>query len=189
METINDYRRSLPLEQHLMAPVQAPDLSIEAVLTEGIWNLRGDASDEFFLRAVQAQLGLSLPVIIGETSSDGAATAICVGPDEWYLAYEPRHLALSLEIEEARFSFVDLSDQMATIDVSGMKARDLLSKAVSLDLHPAIFGAGKAARTLAAKAQVIIRHFEERPCYRITVRRSFANYLWDWLADSAKEYR
>lgn len=184
-----DYRRSIPLEQHLKHPVDAQDLSIAAVLDEGMWNLRGDCSNDLFLRSVQAQLGVSLPITIGQTASEGSITAICVGPDEWYIACQPRHLDLSLDIPDCSYSLVDLSDQMATIDVSGMKARELLSKAVSLDLHPTIFRAGMAARTLAAKAQVIMRHYDERPCFRLTVRRSFANYLWGWLADAAREYQ
>jgi sarcosine oxidase subunit gamma len=84
---------------------------------------------------------------------------------------------------------VDVSAQRTVIEVARADARDLLLKGCALDLHPRVFGVGRCAQTLLARAQVVLVPRTDEPAYRVFVRASFAEYLAEWLLDAAAEYR
>src|SRR3546814_8163491 len=89
---------------------------------------------------------------------------------------------------------LDLSDARTVIRLAGFGAPDVLARGCSLDLHPRSFAPGAVAQSTIAKAGVILHQVDgpEReggPVYDIYVARSFAEYLWLWLADAAAEYR
>ena len=67
-------------------------------------------------------------------------------------------------------------------------ARDLLAKGCTLDLHPRAFKVGACAQTGLARAGAILHLVDEAPTFEITILRSFADYMWVWLADAAEEY-
>jgi sarcosine oxidase subunit gamma len=70
--------------------------------------------------------------------------------------------------------------------VGGPRARDLLAHGCALDLHPRVFGPGRCAQTMLARAQVVLL---PRPDdFLVLVRSSFAAYLSEWLLDAATEY-
>jgi sarcosine oxidase subunit gamma len=71
----------------------------------------------------------------------------------------------------------------------GAAARRLLTKGCTLDLHPGVFGPGQCAQTGLAKAGVLIRPLPDNSGYDLIVRRSFADYLWQWLLRAGREYR
>jgi sarcosine oxidase subunit gamma len=58
-----------------------------------------------------------------------------------------------------------------------------------VDLHPRVFGPGRCAQTLLAKAQVIIHQVNDAPTFHLYVRTSFAWYVAEWLLDAMTEYR
>ena len=100
-----------------------------------------------------------------------------LGPDEW----------LVLGCREADFpeaaAAVDVSANRVVLELSGPDAADVLARGCSVDLHPSVFGAGRCAQTLLARAQVIlVRDDVDR--FRILVRPSFADYLRAWLTDA-----
>ncbi len=188
-----DYRRSVALAE--MAPLafggegQAGSVSLECVVEQGSWSLRGNADDASFTAAVAAAFGgLELARKVGETRTAGDVTALCLGPDEWLLVTADRQAALSLGAEAGHHSLVNVSDQYAVLDVAGPMARHLLSKCVQIDLSEAAFAVGSGARTLAAKTQVVIRLLDDSPRFRLMTRRSFGPYLWAWLQDACREY-
>ena len=44
------------------------------------------------------------------------------------------------------------------------------------------------AQSYISKATVLIDRLSDEPIFDISVRWSFAEYLWDWLADSSSEF-
>jgi sarcosine oxidase subunit gamma len=82
----------------------------------------------------------------------------------------------------------DVSSGQTVIAIDGEYARDLLAKGCTLDLHPRVFGPGACAQTLLAKAPVLICQRRDATRFELIVRRSFADYLWRWLEEAAKEF-
>ena len=93
-----------------------------------------------------------------------------------------------MHVDGAHAAVIDLSESRAVIAVSGVRARDLLSKGCTLDLHPRAFPVGTCAQTVLARASVLVHLVDDTPTFEITILRSFADYLWTWLADAAREY-
>jgi sarcosine oxidase subunit gamma len=156
-------------------------------------NLRGDPGDAGFLSAVRAAAGLELPLEPNATRRAGSVTALWLGPDEWLItapADEQRVLvpALRASLGERHAAVVDLTESRTVIAVSGAHARDLLAKGCTLDLHPRAFPVGACAQTGLARAGVVLHLVDETPTFEITILRSFADYMWVWLADAAQEY-
>jgi sarcosine oxidase subunit gamma len=69
------------------------------------------------------------------------------------------------------------------------RARDLLAKGTSIDLHPRLFGPGRCVQTGFAGANIVLRQIDEVPSFEILVPNSFAEHLWSWLEGGAREYR
>ena len=65
-------------------------------------------------------------------------------------------------------------------------ARELLEFGCPIDLHPRVFGPGRCAQTLLARANALIWHVADEPedTWRLFVRPSFAAYVAAWLADA-----
>jgi sarcosine oxidase, subunit gamma len=106
-------------------------------------------------------------------------TAVWLGPDEVLLT-SPFRTA-------AELGGTDVSAQRTTIRLRGAHARDVLETGCAIDLHPRSFGAGSAAVTMLAQANVILLCLGDND-YRILVRSSFAAYLAEWLIDAAHEF-
>jgi sarcosine oxidase subunit gamma len=149
---------------------------------------KGAAAD-----AVGLALGAALPVEAGTTARAGDLTVLWLGPDEWLVVGEPGaqrrvEALLRAAVAGEPASVVDVSAQRTTIEVAGDRARDLLAHGCALDLHPSVFGVGRCAQTMLARAQVTLLCVDAEPVYRVMVRSSFARYLAEWLVDAAVEY-
>lgn len=81
-----------------------------------------------------------------------------------------------------------VSGGQTVVRLAGSKVCDVLAKGCTLDFHPRVFKPGDCAQSTLGKAPITIRQIDEAPAYDIVVRRSFADYLWLWLQDGAKEY-
>ncbi len=168
-------------------------LKLQRLMDVGFVNLRGAAHSPDFSAAVLKVTGLDLP-LTPNTVVSGGCDIYWLGPDEWMLVGEQAQtsralLALSDELEGQHASFSDLSGGQITYRLSGDSARQLLSKGCSLDLHPSVFGAGACAQTGLAKASVLLRPLVDESGFDVLVRRSFSDYLWQWLLRAGREYR
>lgn len=86
----------------------------------------------------------------------------------------------------------DVSEGRIAFEISGARARDLLAKGCSLDLHPAVFNAHACAQTLLADLPVLIEARPPTPAgprYRVYCDISYRQWLQLWLQDAALEYR
>ncbi|MFM6990769.1 MAG: sarcosine oxidase subunit gamma [Rhodoferax sp.] len=160
-------------------------------------NIRGDAANPSFVDAVQRVTGLALPVQANTASLGASGQLLWLGPDEWMFKLPPGdaqyHAAGPLEAAESALrtalaghhvSLVPVGHGFTTLTVQGPGAAALLARGCPLDFHPRAFAAGAVAQSHVAKAGATVlclaagRHFE------LTVRRSFADYLFRWLCEA-----
>ena len=184
---------------HLKLAIRAADAPGDAgvamweVPPRTMVTLRGDPGDGTFTGAVQDVTGVDLPTGPMTAAGDGDVSILWMGPDEW-LAIAPLsarmrvfgNLARALETEAALVT--EVGDAMAVIGVSGPRARDVLAKGCTVDLHARAFGPGRCIRTMLAKIGVTLWQTGPTPDFEIHVHRSFAEYAWRWLEDAGQEY-
>jgi len=145
-------------------------------------------------RSVEDVLGTTLPVRANTAMAAGELDVLWLGPDEWLVVgpegqQEPLEKALRQAIGTEPGTVVDLSAHRTTIELTGERAREVLAKGCSLDLHPTVFTPGSCAQVLLAQAPVLLLAREgDTPAYWLLVRASFATYVADWLLDACVEY-
>jgi sarcosine oxidase subunit gamma len=156
-------------------------------------NLRLEADGPGLGEAVRL-LGVELPLAANTFTRGDALRCLWLGPDEWLVVCEPggpqevaERLRECLAGEHA--SVIEVSAAYAALELAGAKAREVLAKACSLDLHPRAFLPGQCAQSNFARTQAILMLEDDSPVFRLFVRRSFATYLADWLLDAMSEYR
>lgn len=167
----------------------------------GIVDLRGKAEAADFAAVAKTALGFALPTEAGTAAGKGDVTALWQGPDQWWIVTsggrdggeEGADLAdrLRKALDGQQAAVTEIGESRCCIRVAGPHARDLLAKGCPLDLHPRVFGAGRCAGSLLAKAGVtlhLVGDGPEGPAFEVYVLRSFADYLWRWLEDAAQEY-
>jgi sarcosine oxidase subunit gamma len=155
-------------------------------------NLRGDPEDARFVQAVERALGAPLPVQANTTSIAGDVVIYWLGPNEWLVVTSgDREQAVVQALQaglEGLFSSVTVVSGGQTILVlRGPNVRDLVAKGCPFDVHPMAFRVGACAQSHLAKAGVLLRPLNDDDI-EIIVRRSFADYLFEWLEVAAAEY-
>ena len=90
-------------------------------------------------------------------------------------------------VGEGEGQVVDLSANRTTFELSGPRARAVLEKGCSLDLHPRSFIPGTALNTEVGNIPVILEKTGQES-FRLFPRASFADFLARWLLDGMREY-
>jgi sarcosine oxidase subunit gamma len=158
-----------------------------------IINIRGNSSDPAFLAAVKTATGVELPVKANTVSTYGSTSILWLGPNEWWVVTAPDRSeelvpTLRQAFEGQHAAVVDVSESRTVITVSGPKARDMLARGISLDLHPRVFAPGQCAQTGMAKANILLHQIDDKPSYDIYVLKSFSDYLWRWSEKIAADF-
>ncbi len=188
-------RRESPLHYVIQAQSSAEGADCGVLLKEfplkGHLSLRGNPDNELFLRGTEEVLGLALPTKIGESAASGETQVYCLSPNEWLLvvvggteAELERCLRESLN---GHFAVVDLSGGQTLMNLSGKDVLPLLQKSSGYDFHPSHFGAGRCVQTTFAKAGALVCKKDDGS-FDLVIRRSFADYLFKWIADASAEY-
>ena len=157
-------------------------------------NLRGNPADIKFTDALHSVTGLRLPPAANSFTAEGALACLWLGPDEWLIlgpGSGEHEIAgrLRAALGDGHAAVTDVSEARTTIAVAGARARELLAKGTSIDLHPRVFGPGRCVQTGFAGANIVLRQTDEAPSFEILVLNSFAEHLWAWLEGGAREYR
>jgi methylglutamate dehydrogenase subunit D len=139
---------------------------------------------------VRAELSLDLPHG-PRTSGPGLIEFVWIGVNQW-LAVSNGYDGSALEqrlslLLRPLAALADQSDGRSIIRVSGPGARDTLAKGVDIDLHPRVFKSGDAASTVIGHINVHLWQIDDGPTYNISVFRSFAIALCDWLRAATAE--
>jgi sarcosine oxidase subunit gamma len=137
-----------------------------------------------------------LPSVSGEVRGSGGTAVLWLGPSEFLLmAPAESHESLGGDLPGALVEalgdgagqVVDLSANRTTFELSGPRARAVLEKGCSLDLHPRVFTSGTALSTEIGGIPAVLWKTAEET-YRIFPRASFAEFLGRWLLDAMREY-
>ena len=158
-----------------------------------IINIRGDSSDAAFTTAVKTITGVDLPVKANTVNEAGDTSILWLGPNEWWVVSLPdRADALVMGLRQAfqgqHTAVIDVSESRTVITISGPRARDVLARGISLDLHPRVFGPGQCAQTSLSKANVLLHQTDDKPSYDIYVLKSFSDYLFRWTELIAQDF-
>ena len=158
-----------------------------------IVNIRGTASDASFASAVQTATGLELPAAANTVSNGSMWQILWLGPNEWWIT-GPDGEADSL-VEALRANFAgqhatacDVSESRAIVALKGPRAREVLMRGVSLDLHPRAFRVGQCAQTGVSRANALIHLVDDTPTFEVYVLKSFSDYLWRWLEIVSRDF-
>lgn len=171
----------------------------EVPFTPG-FDLRVDPDSAGYL-AVVAALGLVIPTSVGKVTRNnadcivgdempaaGGVSALCLGPDWWYLTGTADIQGLLKPVQESHhISLVDVSSQRTKIEVYGPSAKDVLAHYWEQDLRDEHFPIDACSQGVLAKAPLIMWHCCEN-CYLLFPRASFAKHLWTALTDASVEY-
>ena len=152
-----------------------------------IWTLRGDAGDARFVDAVLQATGMHLPLKANTVSIDPQRQLLWMGPDEWLLKTsdgqgDATGAALRPALQGLHSAVVEVGHGNTTLSVKGVGAAELLARGCPLDLHVRAFPTGSLAQSHVAKANVTLLCLQAGTHYELTVRRSFADYLFHWLS-------
>ncbi len=155
----------------------------------GYISLRGNAQNAAFLAAAEAALGCPLPTQACSFATANWGNILWLAPDEWLLTCVREHrAALQLVLEAAlagvHSQVVDNSGGFTSVLIQGKNARDALSHCTVYDLHA--LTAGKVVGTTFGKASVFLHR--QKDGYTLIFRRSFADYIWRYLARVATPY-
>ncbi|MEZ2389377.1 sarcosine oxidase subunit gamma [bacterium RCC_150] len=182
------------LAEHFEAGSVAGTVSLKEIPFQTMVGLRVDPASDAGKRLASVTGGL--PAACGEITGDERATTLWLGPDEFLVvAPETAHDSLGGDLVRALLEalgedsgqVVDLSANRTTFELSGIRARDVLEKSCSLDLHPRVFKAGTAFATEIGNIPVMLWKSGEES-FRIFPRASFADFLGRWLIDGMKEF-
>lgn len=152
---------------------------------------RGNGAD--LAKAAKARFGVAAPDA-PKAVGTADATLIWSGPDQFFvLSKGGKHGAGALAPAfAASASLSDQSHARALISISGAKARTMLAKLSSIDLHPDAFLVGAAAATSMDHTSVTLWRGADKPdgqaVFNVLVFATFAESLWHTMLDSAAEY-
>jgi len=173
----------------------APDALVQLAEKRAVskFNLRADPTNVTLIHALEDALGYALPRESNRANGEGESGALWLGPDEWLVTAPPDREAPLLEalgqaIASHHAALSNVSDARIVLTLSGPRAREVLEKGCSIDLHPRAFQPGHCAQTRLARAAIILHQTADEPTYDIHVAWSFAAYLWVWLEDAAAEF-
>ena len=157
-------------------------------------NLRGDADDSSFCSAVAAALNLSLPLVPGTFQRDGNTSIYWLGPSEW-LVVDVGGDAAAIEATlrkslKGHISVVDVSGGQTCINLRGLAVETVLKKSSIYDFEgwdSAKATSGRVVQTTFAKASAVVSNRSDGS-YDLVIRRSFADYVAQWLLDAGGEF-
>lgn len=143
-------------------------------------------------KAAKAHFGVAAPQT-PKAVGTADATLIWSGPDQFFvLSKGDKHGIGALApafVQSASLS--DQSHARVLISISGAKARTMLAKLSSIDLHPDAFPVGVAAATSMDHTSVTLWRGKDRDgqaVFNVLVFATFAESLWHTMLDSAAEY-
>lgn len=157
----------------------------------------GEPRTRFIFRGAKARasagkaFGVAFPTDACRAKSKEDRSALWLGPDEWLLL-APDGTRDDIAAAFARLrnahSAVDVSHRNTSILIEGALAEDVLAAGCPLDLIEAEFPVGMCTRTVIGKVEVVL--WRTAPdAFHIEVWRSFADYLFKFFDEAAREYR
>jgi len=158
-------------------------------------NLRGDINNKDFTSKVGKILEIIMPVEVGSIILKKEILIITTGPNEWLIISNNviKNDNNNQELENILYetisknnlgSVTNVTDQFIVFSLKGSNIFEILSKSSPFDFDKLLDNC--SAQTLLNNIDVtIIKKDNEN--VDLLVRRSFSEYLWDWIIDSASK--
>ncbi|WP_373504583.1 sarcosine oxidase subunit gamma [Aestuariivirga sp.] len=122
---------------------------------------------------------------VGVSHEHEGSTVMRIGPSQfWIVGPETDDAGVRLA---GQCAVTPLSHGRVRIAIEGAPARDVLSKLMPLDFHPATFVPGHFAMTGIHHTPVTV-HCTGENAFDIYAMRSFALNVWEVLTDAALEF-
>lgn len=136
---------------------------------------------------LEAHLNLAFPGQPKTSTKQGDMDILWLGPDEWLILDKAKsNIGHDIEsIKNFDGSAVDISHRNVAIRISGEKAALALNSGCPQDLSIDAFPVGACSRTLLGKSEIILLRTAENQ-FHLECWRSFSEYVWCFLLDSAK---
>ena len=149
--------------------------------------------EDLFFEKISNKFNIALPTLPNTTTTNDKITALWLSQKEWLIVVNPsinneEVESLQNEISNTHSLAIDVSDRWTTINISGNKVIDVLSKGTFVDLDNSVFGVGACAQTTLWTVNVIIYKIDSKPSFDLFVDSTMATFLWQWLEHSSKEY-
>lgn len=186
----------------MRSPLHTFDLASQQVPADGskgVWanempllgylSLRGNPQLPAFLNAAHSALGAELPTQPCTLHAAAWGSILWLAPDEWLLIcartqLPALHQALSAALAGIHSQVVDNSGGFTSVVLQGRNARDVLQhcSVYNVDaLEP-----GRVVGTTFGKATTLLHR--NAAGYGLVFRRSFADYIWQYLRYTAQPY-
>ena len=140
--------------------------------------------------ATREAFGLDLPTTARRVG-DARLAFLWAGDARWTAVSEAGDDRLETMLRDRLSGFAAItgqSDGRVVLRISGPSAREVLGKAVAIDLHPRAFRPGDVALTPAFHIAAQVWQVDHVPTYDLSVARSYAGSLAAWLIAAAEEY-
>ena len=160
---------------------------VQVMARRGQWGAVAQACTEAYGKAAPSR---------PQTVEADGALLVWSGPDQ-FLILSARTAGGNSAMGTARSAFAgtaslsEQSDGRSLVRISGSRARDMLAKVCSLDLHPAVFPVGTAAASSIDHTSVNLwrgKDADSEATFYLLVFATFAESLWHTLLDSGAEY-
>lgn len=157
---------------------------------QGMISMRGTFEDENFFTVLSHIIGLEIPDV-RTIVSNGDRSVAWMSPDELLVLVPYADVnGIVAQIEEAlqgsHFLAVNVSDARSLIAVEGEGAAEVIAKNVPVDLSAGAFGEGMVRRTRMAQVAAAV-WCDGTNSYKVICFRSVSTYVFDLLAQSAKD--
>ena len=173
--------------------IDSKAVKLESVSFVGKINLRIKEEDSESRKIVSEFLRYNLPNFSGEVQGNNETRTAWLGPNEFLIhCLDAEKFNIINKIRDILgngfYSVTDVSDYYITIRLSGEKSIEVLSKGCPLNFKQYLNMKDSCAQSYISKASVFIDRLADDQIFDISVRWSFAEYLWDWLEDASKEF-
>lgn len=177
---------------HLAADAARGDASLLAAELPnlGYLVLRGRADDAAFMAGVASVIGASLPTTPRTALRCAAGLVLWQSPDEWWLlcarAERDRLVgALEQALAGCFAQVADNSGGFTSLRITGAPALRLMAHLSPYDLES--LPVGQCVSTVVSKASLTVLRSDAQGV-TLVFRRSFADYLWQLIARTARPY-
>lgn len=173
--------------------IQVRDLTITEQMFNGYFNLRIPPDETNIHQGFLDEFQLQLPNTANTFTSSDQATCAWLGPDEWLLIVEEpdtgRIERTLNDLFRGKFAtWTEQSSGLTALRFIGSNTIALLNRGIVFDLHPRNFKPGDCVQTVLARVGVtVLNRSDEQTEFDVFVRRSFADYLWQWLVAASNE--
>lgn len=173
----------------LETPLQSRVFAIDGISLTPVGPMERVAlrADKSAIAGIEKALGLVLPKSPKASVSKNGKTALWIGPDEWLLLAdgEASMMPAFAKLKSKLFSAVDVSHRNTAIQLSGDRAIDVLNSGCPQNLSLDAFPVGACSRTVFGKAEIVLWRTGPSEVH-LECWRSFSDYVWKFLVDSAK---